>query len=52
MCEYLGFKVTSLKRIRIMNVSLSNLPTGKWRYLSSEEMSTIINLTKDSIGTI
>ena len=52
MCEYLGFKVTSLKRIRIMNVSLSNLPTGKWRYLSSEEMSIIINLTKDSIGTI
>ncbi|WP_346896914.1 23S rRNA pseudouridine(2604) synthase RluF [Clostridium sp. UBA7503] len=52
MCEYLGFKVTSLKRIRIMNVSLSNLPTGKWRYLSSEEMSTIINLTKNSIGTI
>ncbi len=52
MCEYLGFKVTSLKRIRIMNVSLSNLPAGKWRYLSSEEMSTIINLTKDSIGTI
>ncbi len=52
MCEYLGFKVTCLKRIRIMNVSLSNLPTGKWRYLSSEEMSTIINLTKDSIGTI
>ncbi|WP_346940424.1 23S rRNA pseudouridine(2604) synthase RluF [uncultured Clostridium sp.] len=52
MCEYLGFKVTSLKRIRIMNVSLSDLPTGKWRYLSSEEMSTIINLTKDSISTI
>ncbi|WP_346916234.1 23S rRNA pseudouridine(2604) synthase RluF [Clostridium sp.] len=52
MCEYLGFKVTSLKRIRIMNVSLSNLPTGKWRYLSSEEMSTIINLTKNSMGTI
>ncbi|GAA0770970.1 hypothetical protein GCM10008908_14530 [Clostridium subterminale] len=52
MCEYLGFKVTSLKRIRIMNVSLSNLATGKWRYLSSEEISTIINLTKDSIGTI
>ena len=52
MCEYLGFKVTSLKRIRIMNVSLDNLPTGKWRYLNDEEMSIILNLTKDSIGTI
>lgn len=52
MCEYLGFKVTSLTRIRIMNVSLDNLPTGKWRYLNDEEMSIILNLTKDSIGTI
>ncbi len=52
MCEYLGLKVTSLKRIRIMNVSLDNLPTGKWRYLNDEEMSIILNLTKDSIGTI
>lgn len=52
MCEYLGFKVTSLKRIRIMNVSLDNLPTGKWRYLNDEEISTILNLTKDSTGTI
>ena len=52
MCEYLGFKVTNLKRIRIMNVSLDNLPTGKWRYLNDEEISTILNLTKDSTGTI
>lgn len=52
MCEYLGFKVTSLKRIRIMNVSLDNLPTGKWRYLSDKEISTILNLTKDSTSTI
>jgi 23S rRNA pseudouridine2604 synthase len=52
MCEYLGFKVTSLKRIRIMNVSLDNLPTGKWRYLNDEEISTILNLTKDSTGII
>ena len=52
MCEYLGFKVTNLKRIRIMNVSLDNLPTGKWRYLNDEEISTILNLIKDSTGTI
>ncbi len=52
MCEYLGFKVTSLKRIRIMNVSLNNLPTGKWRYLNSEEISTILNLTRGSVNTI
>jgi len=52
MCEYLGFKVTSLKRIRIMNVSLNNLPVGKWRYLNPEEISTILNLTRGSVNTI
>ncbi|MEG0308874.1 MAG: 23S rRNA pseudouridine(2604) synthase RluF [Clostridium sp.] len=52
MCEYLGYSVTSLKRIRIMNVSLNNIPTGKWRHLTSEEMSTILNLTSNSKKTI
>jgi 23S rRNA pseudouridine2604 synthase len=37
MCEYLGYKVTKLKRVRIMNVSLENLPTGKWRDLTAQE---------------
>ena len=31
MCSYLGYEVTKLERIRIMNVSLGNLPIGKWR---------------------
>ena len=31
MCEYLGYKVTRLKRIRFMNISLGDLETGKWR---------------------
>ncbi|MEG1257048.1 23S rRNA pseudouridine(2604) synthase RluF [Clostridium sp.] len=52
MCEYLGYKVTSLKRIRIMNVSLGSLPKGKWRYLTSNEMSTILTLTETSKNTV
>lgn len=48
MCEYLGYTVTSLKRIRIMNVSLGSLPVGKWRYLKENELSTILALTEDS----
>lgn len=48
MCEYLGYKVTSLKRVRIMNVDLGKLPTGKWRYLSDEEVKTILDLTRNS----
>ncbi|MCF7849960.1 MAG: rRNA pseudouridine synthase [Kiritimatiellales bacterium] len=37
MCELVGLKVTGLKRIRIGNVMLGNLPEGQWRYLGSEE---------------
>lgn len=52
MCEYLGYKVTSLKRIRIMNVSLLDLPVGNWRYLTPKEMSIILTLTENSKKTI
>jgi len=34
MCEYLGYKVTKLKRTRIMNVNLDRLETGQWRELT------------------
>ena len=37
MCEYLGYKVTRLKRIRFMNIELGGLETGKWRYLTAAE---------------
>jgi len=37
MCELAGLKVTGLKRIRIGNVMLGNLPEGQWRYLGSDE---------------
>jgi 23S rRNA pseudouridine2604 synthase len=38
MCEYLDYKVVSLKRIRIMNIHLKDLPVGKWRVLTPAEM--------------
>lgn len=40
MTEYLGNKVVKLKRYRIMNVNL-DIPIGKWRYLTDEEMNEI-----------
>lgn len=40
MCEFLGFKVVSLKRIRIMNIKL-DVEIGKWRHLSSNELNSI-----------
>ncbi|MCB0705563.1 MAG: 23S rRNA pseudouridine(2604) synthase RluF [Saprospiraceae bacterium] len=41
MCEFLDYKVVSLKRVRIMNVHLANLKEGKWRNLTAEELSTL-----------
>ncbi|MBX2871128.1 MAG: pseudouridine synthase [Saprospiraceae bacterium] len=41
MCEFLNYRVVSLKRIRIMQVQLGKLEVGKWRYLSEQEMRQI-----------
>lgn len=51
MCEFLGYKVSKLKRTRIMNVSLGNLPTGHWRDLTSKELSQIYELSASSAKT-
>jgi 23S rRNA pseudouridine2604 synthase len=37
MCELVGLTVTGLKRVRIGNVKLADLPAGQWRYLKSDE---------------
>ncbi|WP_224483648.1 23S rRNA pseudouridine(2604) synthase RluF [Robertkochia aurantiaca] len=50
MCEYLGYRVTRLKRIRIMNISL-DIPTGKYRPLTEREFSELQELIKDSSKT-
>ena len=51
MCEYLGYRVTKLKRVRIMNVPL-DLPVGKWRNLSEKEVSQIKAMVSDSSKTV
>ena len=50
MCEYLGYNVTKLKRIRIMNIPL-DLPIGQWRNLSEKEMDALNRLLADSTKT-
>jgi len=50
MTEYLGYNVKKLKRIRIMNVRL-DLPIGKWRDLTSEELKEIKRLVNTSSKT-
>ena len=42
MCEHLGYKVTKLKRIRFINVTLGDLELGKWRYLTADEKKDLL----------
>ena len=37
MCEMVGLQVLGLKRVRIGQVKLGNLPVGQWRYLGANE---------------
>jgi 23S rRNA pseudouridine2604 synthase len=48
MCEYLGYEVVALKRERIMNIDLSKLPIGKWRFLTEKEIKKIKDLSSES----
>jgi 23S rRNA pseudouridine2604 synthase len=50
MCEYLDYRVVTLKRVRIMNVSL-DVGKGKWRHLTKKEMAEINCLVADSTKT-
>ncbi len=41
MSEALGYEVTKLKRVRVMNIKLGDLKPGQWRYLASDELETL-----------
>ena len=47
MCESLGYRVQSLKRVRIMNIKL-DVPTGKHREFTKEELFKLNQLLKNS----
>ena len=51
MCAALGYKVTSLKRERIMNITLKGLAPGKWRNFSAEQIAEINAMVSDSSKT-
>ena len=51
MCTALDYNVVSLKRIRIMHISLTNLPLGKWRYFTADEIKIMDKLVAESIKT-
>ena len=47
MCQYLSYKVLTLKRVRIMNITL-DIPEGEWRTLRVQELNTLRKLLKNS----
>lgn len=47
MCKALGYGVTKLKRIRIMNIRLGSLPEGSWREVTDTELAELIRQVKD-----
>ena len=48
MCEYLGYQVRILKRVRIMNLTLDGIPEGAYREISVSEWQTLMEMLKDS----
>ena len=50
MCESLGYRVRSLKRVRIMNIKL-DVPKGKYREFTKEELFELNRLLKKSSKT-
>jgi len=51
MCEELGYRVQSLKRVRIMNIKL-DIPTGKYREFTKEELLVLNELLENSFKNI
>ena len=50
MCESLGYKVRTLKRVRIMNIKL-DVPIGKYRELTKEELLELDKSLQNSFKT-
>ncbi len=48
MCEYFGYRVEKLERIRIMNIKLGDLKPGEYREVKEEEYKKLLQLIKDS----
>ena len=48
MCEYFGYRVEKLVRVRIMNIELGSLKSGTYRNVTEEEYHELLRLTADS----
>lgn len=43
MCEYLGCRVVTLKRTRIMNMRLGDMQPGDWRHVTKAELKVLLD---------
>lgn len=48
MCEYFDYRVVSLKRVRIMNIHLGDLPVGKYRMVTPQELERLEQMLEGS----
>lgn len=51
MCEYFGYNVTKLERIRVMHIKLGNIKPGQWRNLTEDEVMMLRKKTASSVKT-
>lgn len=51
MCEYFGYRVEELQRIRIMNIELNDLEIGTYRHVSESEYNKLMSLIVNSKNT-
>lgn len=50
MCDYFGYKVVNLKRIRVCNIKLGNMKPGELRKLTSAEEAELRQMVGDLGG--
>lgn len=50
MCEFLGYRVKTLTRVRIMEITLKDIPYDSWRYLTKKEVKRMMELVQNSRG--
>ena len=48
VCMALGYGVTRLQRIRVMNINLSGIVTGTWRFLTDSEIASLLQAVEGS----
>lgn len=52
MCSYMGYEVTRLQRVRIMNIKLDDIKVGEYRYFTPSETEEINRLVANSGKTM